>query len=179
MSPILAIRLSKVGTFVVIWLVAAVIYALIEYGILGDLTYYPSTGNPYGLRTGLVGYSLAAIGIGALLGIIEVFWLSDRFRAESFGKKILFKAAFYIAALIATVSVAALSVNSLRLGQPPWSPAALGELYAFVGSFAFASVMLYFGAVTVGTLFLLDISDNLGQGVLRNFIMGDLSPARG
>ena len=168
----LAIRLSKVGTFVVSWLVAAVIYALMEYGILGDLTYYPSTGNPYDLRTGLVGYSLAATAIGALLGMIEVFWLSDRFRGESFGKKILFKAAFYVAALIATVSVTLLMVNSVRLGQPPWSPAALEGLYAFVGNFALVSVVLYFGAVTVGTLFLLDISDNLGQGVFRNFIMG-------
>ena len=87
LSPMLAIRLSKVGTFVVSWLVAAVIYALMEYGILGDLTYYPSTGNPYDLRTGLVGYSLAATAIGALLGMIEVFWLSDRFRGESFGKR--------------------------------------------------------------------------------------------
>ena len=73
MSPFLAIRLSKVGTFGMIWLVAAVIYALIEYGLLGDLTYYPSTGNPYDFRTALMWYSLYATGTGALLGIIEVF----------------------------------------------------------------------------------------------------------
>jgi len=55
-----AIRLSKVGTVVVIWLLAAVIHALLEYGVLGDLTYDPATGNPFDLRTSLVTYSLAA-----------------------------------------------------------------------------------------------------------------------
>ena len=59
----LTIRLSKVGTVVVIWLVAAVIHSLITYGILGDLTYYPSTGNPYDPRTGLVTISLLATGM--------------------------------------------------------------------------------------------------------------------
>ena len=168
----LTIRLSKVGTVVVIWLLAAVIHALLEYGVLGDLTHYPATGNPFDLRTSLVTYSLAVTAYGVLLAIVEVFWLSDRFRAESFGKKILFKAAIYIATLVAAVWVTGLLVNSFRIGQPPWSPAALAEFYAFAGNFAFTATMLYYGAVTVGTLFLLDISDNLGQGVLRNFIMG-------
>jgi hypothetical protein len=54
-----------------------------------------------------------------------VFWLSDRFRTESFGKKILFKAAIYIATLVGAVLVTGLLVNSYRLGEPPWSPAAL------------------------------------------------------
>ena len=61
---------------------------------------------------------------------------------------------FYIAALIAMLSFSVLVLNSLRLGQPLWSPAVLGEFYTYVGSFAFASVVLYFGAVTVGILFL-------------------------
>ena len=47
LSPKTKRNISRIIPFVVIWFIFSVVYTLLEKGLLGNLTYYPSTGNSY------------------------------------------------------------------------------------------------------------------------------------
>jgi len=47
LSPKTKRNISRIIPFGVIWLLFSIVYSQLEKGFLGDLTYYPATGNPY------------------------------------------------------------------------------------------------------------------------------------
>lgn len=50
--------LRQTFAFGMIWLSFGLVYALLEVGLLGGLTEYPSTGNKYDFRTALLNFCI-------------------------------------------------------------------------------------------------------------------------
>ena len=65
--------------FGVVWVVFSLVYALIEKGILGDSTHYPSTGNLYDFSNSLFSTLLLSACTGLAIGVFEVRYLNKLF----------------------------------------------------------------------------------------------------
>ena len=158
--------------FGVLWPVFGLVYALIEKGILGDSTHYPSTGNPYDFSDGLFSVLVLSTCTGMAVGIFEVRYLNRLFIRQSFGVKIAFKALVYLIIIVAFLLLSATISNVQKFDTAVSEPVVWNSTWNFLSSFAFWSIAIFIAAVMVMALFYSDISDNLGQGVLFNYLTG-------
>ncbi|MEO7213642.1 hypothetical protein [Mucilaginibacter sp.] len=64
LSPKAKRNIFRVIPFSIMWLVSSLVYTLLEKGLLGDLNYYPSTGNPYAFARNIYTTPLASLVTG-------------------------------------------------------------------------------------------------------------------
>ena len=164
--------LKQIIPFPIIWLLFASIYSLVEYGILGPLKYYPSTGNQYDFQNNFIFTSLGCIVVGLLQGWIEVRWLRKRFAHRTLWVKIVLKILFYIFFITLFLIILSTMNNWLNFYEGVWSNEIFEDLKSFIGNFAFWSVMIFIGAVLSVAIFFSEISEYLGNAVLYNFLFG-------
>ena len=148
------------------------IYLLLEKGLLDDLDFYPSTGNPYkfGANTFI---TLIVAGIsGLVMGTFEIRVLNKLFIHHSFGKKILYKALVYVLLMVTFVIVVSAIGYSIKLGTSIFDQQILVNTWEFLSSFMFWAFQLYLAAMIGLTLFYSEVSENLGMNVLHNFLIG-------
>lgn len=172
MNPEFKRNISKIAAVSIIWYISSLVFLFIEKGVLGTLSYYPSTGNQFNFYRSLFVGPFFSMIAGTILGAIEVFWLNKQFRNTTFGRKILLKTLFYLIAIVAFTFLGTVISNSFTLDEPILSKQVLNSVINFFGDFAYISIISYVAFILVGTLFFLEVSDNLGQGVLRNFLIG-------
>ncbi len=172
LSPETKRNISRIIPFGVIWLIFSIVYSLLEKGLLGDLTIYPSTGNSYTFSITIFITALIAFIAGLLIGAIEILYLSKQFRQKSFFKKMLYKTTFYIVIIILFLVFTTVIYNAVELKKGVFSNPVWRTALTFFSSFSFWSVELYIAAIIVITLFYTEVSENLGQGVLANFFTG-------
>lgn len=172
LTPTVKRYIFKIIPFGIIWLVFSVIYLLIEKGILGDTTIYPSTGNLYDFGGNFLITSVTTTLTGLLVGFIEVVFLSKLFTKDSFRKKLFYKSLFYAFIMIAVLMIIAIITTTIQLEATVFDKQVWDIVFTFLTSFAFWSVEIYMASIIVVSLFYSEVSDNLGQGVLVNFFKG-------
>ncbi|WP_422079517.1 adenylate/guanylate cyclase domain-containing protein [Ulvibacterium sp.] len=158
--------------FGLIWLAFGLIYVLLEKGILGRLTIYPSTGVEYDFKNALIHVGIGSFLAGLIQGWIEVTWLRKHFAKNRFWVKILFKSAFYLLFLTLFLILLALITNARRLGIPIYDPIAFENVSQFIRSFAFWSVIIYAAAGLDVALFYSEANAHLGNGAIYNYALG-------
>ncbi len=156
----------------IIWLVFGLIYALLEKGLMGDLKYYPTTGNPYNFQNLIFPFAVMVFISGNLMGTFEVLYLSKRFTESRLYQKFLLKTAIYLALICLFLVVIAAITNALELDVPVWDRQVGNNIIAFVSSFAFLSAMIFVASIILVTLFYTEVSENIGYEVLANFLTG-------
>jgi adenylate cyclase len=165
-------NIYRILPFGLIWGAFAVIYSLIEKGLLGNLNYYPATGNSYEFSSGIITTAIGAMLMGWALGMAEVLYLGRFFTPRSFGAKIIIKTFLYLITICLFLITLTFITNSTRLNLPFFDPLVVKSVYRFFNNFAFWSIVIYMGAIINITLFISEVSENLGQGVLLNFLIG-------
>ncbi len=171
-TPTIKRNIYRVIPFGVIWLVFSITYVLLEKGLLGNFTYYPSTGNPYSFTRSFFTTSITALIAGLLIGAMEIGWFSKLFIKKSFSKKIIYKSLLYLAIITAFLLITAVIANPLAQ-QGRFGDKQLWEnVGAFFFNFSFLSVAIYMAAIIVVSQFYAEVSENIGQGALANFFMG-------
>ena len=143
-----------------------------EKGLLGDLDTYPSTGNPYDFVANIFITAVTALVSGLLIGTIEILYLSKLFTGSGFLRKVVYKTLIYIGIMITFLLLTTLISNSFRLDSNVFDPKVWNTVWIFFDNFAFWSVEVYIAAIIGVSLFYSEVSDNLGQGVLQNFLTG-------
>ena len=162
----------RIIPFGVIWFISGVIYFLLEKGLLHDLNFYPSTGNPYRFGASTV-ITLLIVGIsGLLIGTFEIRVLNKKFIQHSFGKKIIYKTLIYVLVMITFVIVVSAIGYSIKLGTSIFVEQIWINLWKFLSSFTFWAFQLYLAAMVGVALFYSEVSENLGLNVLHNFFIG-------
>jgi len=171
LSPKTKRNISRIIPFGIIWFAFGFVYALIEKGILGELDYHPSTGIPYKFEVSLL-FSLSYAALGLVIGTIEILYLNNKFINKSFGQKILYKILIYVLMNFTFTVIAYSSGTALELQTSLFNPLVWDRMGKFLTNFAYLSVEIY-TALTLGiSLFYFEISENIGQGVLKNFFTG-------
>lgn len=148
------------------------VYAILERGILGATTVYPSTGNPYNFSSALLTASFGALVMGFVFGGIEVFYINRKFARMAFGVKILLKTSIYLLAICLLVILLSFLGSSLSMRVAPNDIAVYNSVILFMSNEAFWCVVFYVAVAIMVGLFLSEVSDNLGQGVVKNFLFG-------
>ena len=148
------------------------IYALIEYGIMGEAKFYPSTNNPYELKTALIIITSASLIMGLALGSVETYFLSKKFTTKPFGVKIFFKTGIYVFSIITMLLGISIMSNSIQLGLPVYDAKVVQTITQFISNFAFWSIVIYSGIIIVISLYFSETIDHLGGHVLSNFFTG-------
>lgn len=165
-------RFSRIIPFGLIWLIFSIIYSLLERGLLGNLNHYPSTGNPYNFSNTIFVTALTAFILGLLVGTIEILYFQKLFRKKSFIKKILYKTMIYFAIIISFLLINTVIYTSIEIKTGVFNKEVWNNVWSFFSSYAFWSVEVYITAVICISLFYTEVSDNLGQGILNNFLTG-------
>lgn len=164
--------IRQIIPFSIIWLLYALIYSFIEYGILGTLPYYPSTQNQYNFPSNMIFTAVGCVVVGLIQGWIEVAWLRKRFAKRALWVKIVLKTLFYLLFIILFLMLLSTLNSFLNFHEGVWSTVLLEELNRFMGNFAFWSILIYV-SVTLGiAIFFFEISEYMGEGVLYNFLFG-------
>jgi len=172
LSPKSKRNIIRIIPFGLIWLSFSVVYLLLERGLLGDLQFYPSTGNPYNFKNNLIITTASAFTTGILIGILEIVYFNKLFIHKSFGKKIIIKSLIYLVLILSFLFVLTIIANVTELHAGIFDARAWNNAWLFFVSFSFWSVTVYIAAIIGVSLFYNEVSDNLGQGVLINFFLG-------
>ncbi len=165
-------NIIRIIPFGIIWGVFGFIYVLLEYGLLGDSTIYPSTGNIYSVETSLFFYTSGAFIMGMMFGAIEVLWFNNLFLKKPFWKKILIKTAIFFTSIAVLSLLIIFFASSARLELPLFHPDVVQTMLLYISNFAFLSMLIYAGVITILSLFVLEVSDHLGGSVFNNFFTG-------
>lgn len=164
--------LRQIIPFVVIWIVSGFVYSFLEIGLLGDLDYYPSTGNDYNFLRNLRITVPSTLIMGFLLGWIEVAWLRKRFDNYALWAKILFKSLLYIL-LIIFFLILLTGLNSMvNYNEGVFGEKVIQSVIDFITSFAFWSVLIFIGFIVGISIIVSEISEYLGDDVFFNFLWG-------
>ena len=164
--------LSQIIPFGVIWMLFSIVYLFLEKGLIGDLDYYPSTGNPYNFEINLISGALLSGILGFAVGSFEVLYLSKKFKYVSLAKKLAFKILIYVMIIVAFLTILTLVGNALRLNESPFSEAVVRNLGNFFFNFAFWSVVLFVAVIVAISLFYAEARNNTGYGMINNFFAG-------
>ena len=163
------IRIVSFGLFCAFF---AFVFALIEKGIMGDLTEYPATGNPYESEKAVLVTTLSSLILGFIFGIIEIYFLEKLFLKVSFLIKLIAKSSFYIFLLSLLFYIITIIISSLSMDLPFWNTEVLKTGSLYFGNSLYLAELLYASGIIIILLFIFEINDYLGQGIVINYITG-------
>jgi adenylate cyclase len=172
LSPKTKRNIARVIPFGVVWLIFSIVYSQLERGIIGELNYYPATGNPYNFSSNIFVTPISALITGLLIGAIEISYFNKLFVRKSFSKKIIYKSIIYLAIIILFLVILTAIANSVELKAAFFNKHVWDNVGAFFFDFAFISVGVYMAAIIIISQFYAEVSENIGQGVLANFFTG-------
>jgi adenylate cyclase len=172
LSPKTKRNIYRIVPIGIIWVIFSIVYVLLEKGILGNLDYYPATGNPYNFHKNIFITPLFALITGLLIGAVEIIYLNKLFVRKSFTKKIVYKSAIYLAIIVSFLWIVTVFTNVIELRTSIFNKQIWEYAWAFFSDYAFFSVALYMAAIIVVSQFYTEVGENIGLGVLNNFFTG-------
>jgi len=172
LSPKTKRNILRIIPFGIIWLAFGIIYTLLEKGLLGDLNHYPSTGNPYNFERNIFVTPMTALITGLFIGTLEIVYFNKWFAQKSFGKKILYKSAIYLAIILLFTIILSLVANFVELRASVFNRQVWNNVWAFLSDASFLSVVVYIVTGILVSQFYNEVSESIGHEVLNNFFTG-------
>ena len=158
---------KQIIPFSLIWMGFALMYSLLEYGLIGSLQSYPASGNPYSFEQNIIPLLFGSFAIGLLQGAFEIRWFRRKLAGIPLWLKIILKNVFYIF-FIAIALIAFSIVNSYSNNHDYLFTDALDDLSRFSGNFAFWSTLFFMVFVAGIAIFFSELMLYVGDGVLYN-----------
>jgi len=163
------LQIRQILVFGIIWLVFGFIYIILEFGLLGNLTHYPTTGNIYSFKESFLIVSIGSLFMGLFQGAIEVFWLRTYFSKLALWKKFVYKSVFYLLLIILFFSVITLITNAILLDSNIFSQKVFDSLLVFMSTYSFWTSVIYTGVILDIAIFYSEIESYLGNNVIMNY----------
>jgi len=164
-------NITRILPFGIIWLIFSLIYTILERGLLGDLNFYPSSGNQYVFGRNVIVIPLLATIFGTITGILEILYFNKWFIKISFTKKILYKSSIYLIIISFLLTIIFLTATKEM-------PAAISSrkfwlvMWAFFNDYSFLGILTYISSIILITQFYTEVSESMGTGLLSNFFLG-------
>jgi len=173
LTPTQKRNINKILPFGIIFFIFGVIWSLIVRSLLGELDHYPADPRmKYDFINSILTVSFGSLIWGWIFGSIEILFINKLFVKRSFGFKILVKTIIYVIILcIILISFAFVIISTTRKISL-FDPIVIKAIAIFFTTFSFWVVIIYMSAVIGILLFFSEVSDNLGQSVLKNFLIG-------
>jgi len=164
-------NIARILPFGIIWLVFSLIYTILERGLLGDLNFYPSSGNQYIFRRNIIVIPALATTFGTIIGILEILYFNKWFIQNSFTKKILYKSSIYLVIILSLLIIIFLTTSNEILtaisNETFWQ-----GMWHFFKDYSFLGILTYMASIILITQFYTEVSESMGTSLLRNFFLG-------
>ena len=164
----------KILFLVIFWVMAAIFITSYEGVALGFQ--HPGDtlqrGGEYNFAVYLFTAILFTFVIGTLMACFEVLYLNNLLRKKPFGLTLLIKTLFYLSNIFIWSSLAVLVMYSYDFSKPIFNEQVLYAFIEYLVSLNIVMVMLWWGFTILMSLFILQVADKFGQGVLINFLLG-------
>ncbi|MCW9038174.1 adenylate/guanylate cyclase domain-containing protein [Altibacter sp.] len=162
----------QIIVFAIIWLIFGMLYALLEVGLLGNTTSYPTTGIDYYFGNNILYFSLGSLLMGVAQGSIEVFWLHKQFVNKPLWVKIFWKSLIYLFLILLFLLVLTIVTSWVNAPSGTLDASATARIQEFMGQFSFWSIVIYAGVALNIALIFSDIQEYIGRRLLYNFLLG-------
>jgi len=129
-------------------------------------------GREYNFLVYLITGVLFTFVIGTIMACFEVLYLNNVLRKKPFGITLLTKTLFYLSNIFIWSSLAILLMFSYDLNKPVIDEQVLSVFHDYLTSLRLIMTMLWWGFSILMSLFILQVADKFGQGVLINFLLG-------
>jgi len=163
-------QVRQILVFGVIWILFGFIYILLEFGIIGELDYYPANGNPYSFMESFLFISLGSLCMGLLQGSIEVLWMKAYFSKLTLWKKFVYKSVFYLVLIILCMSALTVIISSILMDSPILSQKTFDVLLEFISDSSFWTGVIYTGIILDIALFYSEIEAYSGNNPLMTYM---------
>ena len=163
-------RIREILFLVVFWTLAAAFIATFEASARGFQR--PERGLPYDFVEELFLVLLVTALAGTAVACFDVLYLNRVLRRRPFGWTLVAKTSFYVGCIVVVSSFVVLLVQSAGLDRPASDPAVRAALSRYWLSGHAVLSLVYWGVVVMIGLFVLQVSEKFGQGVLTDFLLG-------
>ena len=164
------IQFYKIVFLVGFWVLCTIFSACYEASVLDFQS--GIGGKHYSFfRNLIIGILVCLIG-ATLLASVEVLYLGKLLRKKPFGMTLLIKTIVYLMFMIFFISMVILYIYSAEINKPLLSADVLRLYVDFLSSARIVMNLIYWGIACMSALFILQINDKFGQGVLINFLLG-------
>jgi adenylate cyclase len=162
--------LYKILFLVCFWELCAIFITYYDASVLGFKS--EIEGGQYNFMATLIAVVITTLIGSSILGSLEVLFLGKILRKKPLGISLMVKTTIYIMFIIIFSSLAILYIYSSEIKQPMFSDLAINQFITTFLSARVFSTMLYWGFACMLALFVLQINEKFGQGVLLNFLLG-------
>lgn len=123
------------------------------------------------LRNLIIAILLCAFG-ATLLASLEVLYLGKRLRKKPFGVTLIAKTLIYLIFMVFFISMVIIHIYSAEIDKLTFSKDVFNLYFDFIFSARFVMIFAYWGIACVSALFMLQVNDKFGQGILISFLLG-------
>ncbi len=167
------INLYKILFLVCYWVFAVLFYVFFESTMIDYYSLSISDiGLPYDLARSITVSVIVTILGGAALAAFEVLYFNKLLLKQPFGKALIIKTVFYLLNIFVFTSIAIIIIASFGYGKPLFHNVALVAYVKYLTGRSFILIMIYWSFAVMTGLFILQINDKFGKGVLINFLLG-------
>lgn len=160
----------KIVFLVVFWIFCAIFIISYEASVLGFKS--EIGGGHYSFLRNLITGILVCLVGATLLASLEVLYLGKRLRKKPFGITLLFKTIIYLMFMMFFISIVILYIYSAEINKPLLSTDVFKLYIESLFSPRIVMNFIYWGIACLSALFILQVNDKFGQGVLINFLLG-------
>jgi len=164
------IQFYKIVFLICFWVFCAIFIMCYEASVVGFKSEI-SGGHYSFLRNLIIGILVCVVG-ATLLASLEVLYLGKRLRKKPFGVTLLTKTTIYLIFMVFFISIVILYVYSAEINKPLLSTDVLKLYLDFIFSGRIVMTFTYWGIACMSALFMLQVNDKFGQGILISFLLG-------
>jgi len=164
------IQFYKIIFLICFWLFCAIFLTFYDASVLGFKS--EIKGEHYSFLRNLIATIINCVIGATLLGSLEVLYLSKLLRKKPFGITLLIKTTIYLIFMLFFISLGTLYMYGSEINKPLLSGDVLKLYVDFLFSARIVMNLIYWGIACMSALFILQVSDKFGQGVLINFLLG-------
>jgi adenylate cyclase len=166
-------NLLKIVFLVSYWALAvAFIVVFTDIVLTYDAPRYGSPSIAFDFGSVLLGGVLVCLVAGGAMASFEVLYFNRLLRKQALGTTLLFRTAFYLANSYFLTSLTVLFLTSQRIDQPLFHDTTIALFTHYVFSPKAIVNTIFLGIVVAHSLFILQVAEKFGQGVLVNFLLG-------
>lgn len=162
--------LYKILFLICFWELCAIFITYYDASVLGFKS--EIDGGHFNFLTILIIVVVVCFIGASILGSLEVLVLGKIFRKKPLGISLLIKTTIYIIFILFFSSIAMLYIYSSEIARPMFSKDVFDLFVTTYLSARVFSTMIFWGIACMLALFILQINEKFGQGVLTNFLLG-------
>lgn len=160
----------KILFLVSFWVLSVIFIVIYDGSVVG---FKPTIeGTSYNLLRSLIFAVLVTLVASTAIAFFEVLYFNKLLKKKPLGLTLLFKTAFYLFNIFFFSSIAIIIILSYDADKPLFSGEVINLFFGHLFSMKFLMGMVFWAIAVIAALFILQVSDKFGQGVLINFLLG-------